>query len=360
MSSADPVIPHGELRNFVADLFTRRGLDPVKARHVADGLVDADMMGRASHGCGLAPWYLDAVGGGRMASSGEHIVVSDRGACFAWAGNQLPAAWLISQAMELCIDRVTTYGTVTASIANSFHAGALAVYLRGAVERGYMVVLSCSGPDAHWMPPFGGTAALFSTNPIAAGIPTKGQPILLDVSCSITTVNRVRQMAKTDARLAGKWGMNTSGAATDDPAEILGGGALLPIGGAEYGHKGYSFALLVEALTQGLTGFGSARNPAVKPNPVATNIFLQVIDPDAFGGGDSYREEMSWVAEACKQNKPLVEGSAVRVPGENALRLVEQSTANGVTISAAVLEALVEQARTLELQVPRVVGSAVP
>lgn len=340
------------------DLFVQCGLDSVKARCVAWTLVDADMMGRASHGCGLAPWYLDAVRDRRMAHSGEHTVLSDRGACFAWAGNRLPGAWLISQAMQSCLDRVATYGTVTASIANSFHTGALAVYLRGAAERGYMAILSCSGPDAHWVPPFGGTAALFSTNPIAASIPTNGTPIILDASCSITTVNRVRQMAGTNSRLAGKWGLSASGTATDNPADILAGGALLPVGGSEHGHKGYAIALLVEALTQGLTGFGRVRSADIKPNPVATNVFLQVIDPDAFGGGDRYREEMTWVANACRQNRPADPKVPVRLPGDNALRLVEQSLATGVSIPATVLTALVEQAQRLRLPIPGTISSA--
>ena len=36
------------------------------------------------------------------------------------------------------------------------------------------------------------------------------------------------------------------------------GGAILPIGGLVHGHKGFGLSLLVEALTQGLSGYGRA------------------------------------------------------------------------------------------------------
>ena len=51
-----------------------------------------------------------------------------------------------------------------------------------------------------------------------------------------------------------------AGNATDDPAVLFNEpkGTLLPLGGLDAGHKGYALALLVEALTGGLAGFGRA------------------------------------------------------------------------------------------------------
>ncbi len=46
-----------------------------------------------------------------------------------------------------------------------------------------------------------GTAALFTPNPIAVGIPTEGDPILIDVSMSCTTNGFVQRMAGVRERL---------------------------------------------------------------------------------------------------------------------------------------------------------------
>ena len=47
------------------------------------------------------------------------------------------------------------------------------------------------------------------------------------------------------------------------------------LGGLEYGHKGFGLALMVEALTQGLSGLG--RKDTEKR--WGGNVFLQVLDP---------------------------------------------------------------------------------
>ena len=59
-------------------------------------------------------------------------------------------------------------------------------------------------------------------------------------------------------------------------------GTILPAGGLDHGHKGYGLALMVEALTMGLGGFGRAE-PA---EGWGASVFVQLLDPDAFAGGD--------------------------------------------------------------------------
>lgn len=347
-----------DLKRFIERLFASRGVEPAKTRAIAQSLVGADVIGRATHGVVLAPAYLDAAAAGRMAVSGEATVVSDRGASFAWAGNRLPGAWLIHEAVELAVSRVATYGTVMASIGNGFHTGALAVCLQPVVERGLLGVLSCSSPGARWVAPFGGTGRLFSTNPMAAAIPTGHDPILLDVSSSITTVNRTRQLAKAGSKFPGEWGLDSRGLPTDEPAEVLDGGALLPVGGLDHGHKGYALALLVEALTSGLSGTGRVTIPGSDADPMVTNICLQVIDPEAFGGTASFLQEMAWVSEACKTNPPRGAIEAVRVPGDRAQAALEAALVAGVGIPRGVLAALAECAASAGVDLPDAIAPA--
>lgn len=61
-------------------------------------------------------------------------------------------------------------------------------------------------------------------------------------------------------KFAGQWLIDSQGNPTDDPAVLNQNppGTLLPVGGLEYGHKGYGLALMIEALTGGLAGFGRA------------------------------------------------------------------------------------------------------
>lgn len=333
----------------LCELFTKEGLDEGKARSVSEALVRADMMGHHSHGVVLTPWYMQALASGQMARQGEPAVLSDRGACIAWQGKRLPGAWLLDLASGLLIERVARFGVATLTIAGAHHTGALAVYLPRFTERGLMPIISCSGPAAQGVAPYGGRQGVFTPNPLAAGIPSADDPILLDISASITTNNRARQLAQAGELFPAEWALDAQGRPTRDPAALAsGGGTLLPVGGLDHGHKGYAMALLVEALTQGLSGLG--RRAA--PSGVLMNVFLQVIDPDTFGGAHAFKEEMSWLRGRCRDNPPRPGVERVRVPGEHGLAEMRRAKEQGVAVPDAALAGLNEYLDKHRLQWP--------
>lgn len=337
------------MRDLAHTVFAAAGLAPQMIQSVVRSLIAADMMGHTTHGLAIAPWYLEEARSGAMALQGAPQVLSDRGACVAWNGNRLPGAWLIDQAINLALERITAHGVVTCTIANGYHTGALATYLPRLTEQGLMVVLACSGPAASGVAPFGGTRGLFTPNPLAAGMPSGGDPVLLDISCSITTIKRSTQVAQKGGRLPGPWVMDHQGHATDDPAVLMRGeGSLLPVGGLDHGHKGYAMALLVESLTQGLSGYGRRDGPT----GTVMNTFLQVLDPAAFGGRSAFTDETDWLINACHSNPPRPGVDRVRVPGDQAMARQRAALADGVMLDQSVLDALAPYARACGLSLP--------
>lgn len=345
--------PLPELTQVIEALFTATGMEPDKARAIAHSLLSADSMGHSTHGLALAPWYLEAARAGVMTTTGEMEVVNDRGGCVTWNGRRLPGSWLISRAIDTALERIEQHGVVTVAIANSHHTGALAVYLPRLTERGLMVQLVCSSPAAKGVAPFGGSEPLFTPNPIAAGIPTQGDPVLLDISSSITTLNSARQLVARGERFPAKWAMDQNGQPSDDPNVVVsGGGTLLPVGGFDHGHKGYGMAILAEALTQAVPGYGRAD----EPKGTTLGIYLQVTDPQAFGGLDAFTRQSQWLVDACHANQPLPGGPRVRLPGEHALVRQRQAVQEGVPLIQETVEALVPLAAAAGLAWPAAMG----
>ena len=349
-----PRYPLAELTHFVVGLFSATGMDPDKAAAVAASLIAADSMGHSTHGLALATWYLEAARSGVMATRGEMRVVNDRGGCITWDGQRLPGSWLISRAIDVALDRIEAQGVVTVVIGNSHHTGALATYLPRLTERGLMVQLVCSAPAARGVAPFGGSEPLLSPNPISAGIPTEGDPVLLDISASITTLNSARQLLARGERFPAMWAMDAKGQPSDDPAAVVtGGGSLLPTGGFDHGHKGYGMALLAEALTQGLPGYGRAD----APTGTTMGIYLQVTDPAAFAGKEAFTRQSQWLVDACHANKPLPDRPRVRMPGEQAMVKKRQAALAGVPLGHGVMASLEPAALAAGLRCPAAIQS---
>ncbi|QND72855.1 Ldh family oxidoreductase [Tardiphaga robiniae] len=324
------------VRGVVERLFRSSGMNEEKARDVTECLLVADMMGHSTHGLVIAPWYLDEIRSGGMRLEGEIEQISDRGACVAWHGRRLPGAWLVNRAIDCALERVMQFGVVTITIAEGHHTGALATYLPRLTEKGLMVVLACSGPASAGVAPYGGTRGLFTPNPLSAGIPTNNDPILLDISCSITTIKRSGQLAQAGQAYPGNWALDANGRPSTDPQVLSHGGSLMPVGGLDHGHKGYAMALLVEALTQGLCGVGRKDNLS----GIAMNTFLQVFDPAAFGGAVSFLDETTWLTDACHANPPRPGFDAVRVPGDRARTRVQEAHETGVYLDCNIVDAL--------------------
>ncbi len=358
MSTENPPPRHraADLTAFAEGLFRAAGCDGEKAAAVAAHLVEADLMGHTTHGLAQAGAYLEDIETGAMAKTGEPTLVADRPAAVTWDGGYLPGIWLTDKALALAAERALVHGLAAVAIRRSHHIGCLAVYLRRATERGLMAIIACSDPADASMAPFGGLTPVFTPDPIAFGIPTDGDPILVDISSSITTNAMTGRLRREGRRVPGRWALDAEGRASDDPNLLAATppGTLLPTGGTDHGHKGYGLALAVEALTQGLSGHGRSSRPTVW----GANVFVQVIDPAAFGGSEAYLRETSWVAKLCREAAPIPGVGAVRLPGQQASARRRQGLEQGVALYPGILAGLEGWAEKLKVALPQAMGSS--
>ncbi len=344
-----------DLIEYATALFAAAGCDGDKPAIIAAGLVEADLLGHTTHGLQLAPTYLRELETGGMTPHGEPEIVADRGATVTWDGRRLPGVWLAAKAVDLAVERVPSFGVVTVVIRRSHHIGCLAAFLQKATDRGLMITIASSDPAAASVAPFGGRQPVFTPNPLAVGIPTDGDPILIDISASITTNGMTGRLRKEGKRFPGLWALDGRGCADRRPRGALGDspGTLLPVGGVDHGHKGYGLALMVEALTQGLGGFGRAETP----NGLGASVFVQVIDPAAFGGNDAFRRETGWLATTCRNTPPVPGVDAVRLPGQRGLGCKRRALVEGVVLYPGILEGLRSYAEKLGVTPPQPLAS---
>ena len=338
------------LREYATTLLLRIGVRDDIAADVAAILADGDLMGHTTHGLALLGDYLDQLTRGTMAKAGAPSIVHSATVAQTWDGQRLPGPWLALRALDTAMAMAKLHGTGTIAIRRSHHIACLAAYLKRATDQGMMALIDCSDPSNCSVAPFGAVSPVFTPNPLAAGIPTSGDPILIDVSASLTTNGMTGRLHKAGETLAHPWLQDAQGNATRDPAVLFGEpkGTLLPLGGLEAGHKGFGLALLVEALTAGLAGHGRAD----ASEGWGATVFIQVLDPQAFGGADAFTRQMDWLVNACHTATPRPDAPPVRLPGERALKLLREQTAAGVALYPSIIPALESWARKLGVTPP--------
>jgi LDH2 family malate/lactate/ureidoglycolate dehydrogenase len=150
-------------------------------------------------------------------------------------------------------------------------------------------------------------------------------------------------------KFPGKWVMDSTGQPSDDPAVLDRAGSILPAGGLDHGQKGYGWAIAVEAMTQGLAGFGRAD----APKGWGACVFVQVIDPGAFAGRGAFTRQTAFLRRSCRDNPPRPGVDRVRVPGEKALASRRAASVEGVKLYPGILESLRPWAERLGVSLPR-------
>jgi L-lactate dehydrogenase len=341
-----------ELEAFAERVLRKAGLASEPARAVSHGLVEADLYGHDTHGLVLLADYIEEIASGTMEISGRPEVLVKFGAVQTWDARRLPGIWTTNLAVEAAAQAAEKFGLGAVAIRRSHHIACLATFLEQPARRKLLTIVFSSDPSASLVAPFGGTSPVMTPNPIAAGIPATPDPILIDISTSITTAGLCARLRVAGERLPHPWLLTADGKTTDDPQVLGAGGSILPIGGLDHGHKGYALALLVEALTQGLGGFGRAE----APKDWGASVLVLALAPQAFGPIEDFEREVNWLIEACRGSSPRPKAGGVRLPGETALNRKARSLETGVALHPAVFNSLKVLAESRGLEFPQPLG----
>jgi LDH2 family malate/lactate/ureidoglycolate dehydrogenase len=337
--------------SFGKELFVAAGMDVEKATTVAELLILTDCLGRRTHGLAMALNYLADIEKGNLQLTGEPLIIKDQGATVLWDGAYLPGLWLVKKAIDMAMPRATSLGVVTVAIRRSHHIGCLAALTKLAADNGFIAIIANSDPSGRRVAPYGGTEALFTPNPYAIGYPGPEHPVLIDMCASITTTSMTREKFAAGEQFEFAWLLDAQGRSTRDPAVLENtspAGSLQLLGGQEYGHKGFGMALMVEALSQGLSGHGRKD----EPKQWGGNVFLQLINPEFFAGNDAFVQQTDFLSKKSRENRPISATKPVRVPGDHAQLSLRRAMTEGLEYDEVTWRALSQAAARYRVTIP--------
>jgi LDH2 family malate/lactate/ureidoglycolate dehydrogenase len=330
-------VPAAWLTDVVAGLFATAGLSQASARTIAGSLVEADMRGIPSHGVMLVPMYLDRLEAGTISAHDEAVVVVDAGAVAVLDGGHALGQLTGDQAMALAIEKARHHGVGAVVVRRAFHFGGAFRYVMQAADAGCIGVAAANTRPL--MPAPGGAEAVVGNNPLAVGVPTAGDPIVLDIALSEVALGKIRLAEQEGRKIPSTWATDANGEPTTDPAAAI-AGLLLPSGM----HKGYGLALIVDVLTGVLSGgaFGSDVKGLYADVSVPNDCahFFLALDVGAFASIEEFQERVGALGDAVTGSTRAPGVDRLYLPGQIEAERHAEAAANGIELDASVLEAL--------------------
>ncbi|CAB0151816.1 L-lactate dehydrogenase [Pseudidiomarina piscicola] len=305
------------------------------AQAMAKHLVAGDLMGFRTHGLLRLRYNLQALAKGATKASGQPRVAQERAAIALWDADLLSGLYVLPQAIEKAIAMARDYGTGTVIVRRTQHVAALAVYLEQATAAGMLIQMMCSTPAQQVVAPFGAKSASFSPNPFAIGVPTTSDPVLLDMSLSMTAAGKVRTAIAEGKQLPYPALITAEGDYSCDPNTFVAEPAsvLASLGGEALGYKGTGLNLFSEFWTLALSDYGRADAQAADGD--ANTVWLQVVDPSALMAEGAFERQAQQLVAAVRQATPITPAQPIRLPGEGALSKRRQQLQTGIEYSAA-------------------------
>ena len=139
-------------------------------------------------------------------ATGEPQLLHEPGAVETWDARRLPGVWTTALAVDAPRRWPSKFGLGAVALRRSHHIACLAAFLEEPARRGTLdphLLLRSERPDGGAA--MAAVAPLMTPNPIAAGIPADPDPILIDVSMSITT-GGLTGLHKAEGRaMPGQW-----------------------------------------------------------------------------------------------------------------------------------------------------------
>lgn len=339
-----PTLTAEDLRDFSQRLLTAVGVPESDAGIVAHHLVDANLCGHDSHGVLRIPNYCRFLRDGTYRADATLTILNETPAIIAadggWGLGQVQAYRLL----EKLGAKIAQIGLVAGSLRHCGHIGRVGEYAEWATARGY-VFLACvntHGAGRRVAPP-GGLEGRISTNPICWGVPTEGEPIIVDFGTSAAAEGKIRHQLQKGEPVPLGWIVDASGQPTTDPSVLYANpcGTILPFGG-DQAYKGFGLGLIMDLLAGGLSG-GDCANPAAPIHGIGNAVLFVLFDPEAFCGRHGFLHAAT-ALEQYVRSCPAAPGKTITLPGDPERATRAQRIISGITIPDGTWKLLLDEA----------------
>ncbi|MFC2108526.1 Ldh family oxidoreductase [Candidatus Bipolaricaulota bacterium] len=240
-------------------------------------------------------------------------IVKDSQIFALFDGNNSPGMVVLARAVDLAIEKANHAGVgIVGARGTGSSSGALGYYARRMASRGVLGFVFAGSPPA--VCPYGSTEAVFGTNPIAVGIPSVDEPIVVDMATSAMSWYGLIEAAGAGRSIPEGVAYDSNGVVTTNPEEAM-QGSILPF---DRDKRGSALSLLVEVLTGPLVGASFAGIGDVSGN---WGHLALALDPSVFVERAAFESEIDELRNRIKRGRKSPGTHEILLPGERGSKL---------------------------------------
>jgi hydroxycarboxylate dehydrogenase B len=342
-----PVLNERELYDFCYEVLVKQGATEEEADRVSDHLVSSNLAGHDSHGVIHLPGYINQVRTGEIECGTEISIVHETPTTAIVDGNWGFGQVVAKKAMEIAIEKADKSSISCVGVRRCNHIGRVGEYSTMAAKKNMIGIVSVNDQGAGLaMAPFGGVEKRLSPNPISIAFPSgeDGRPVLLDMSSTTVAQGKLAIARNRGAAVPEGWAIDAKGQPVTNPNDFWGPpeGALLPLGGALAGHKGFGLGFALDILDGVLGGAGCSRDGVSR---LGNGLFISVIKISDFVSPGDFQDQVEALTSWVKSSRLAPGFTEILVPGEFEFRTAKKRKAEGIPVEEETWKKLQETAR---------------
>ena len=287
-----------------------------------------------SHGFARLPSYIERVRRGLLDPNAEPEVVKDGDTMILMDGHNGFGAVAGVEATQLALARAGKHGMCWVTVHSSNHFGIAGYYVLMLARRGLAGIAFCHASPA--VAAYGGKRATLGTNPLAIGVPSGREPIVLDMATTVVARGKIRR-AKAEGRpIPPGLALDIDGNPTTDPEAAL-KGTLASLGGP----KGYGLAVMIDLLSGVLSGgrfLTEVKQVTDLTGTAGVSFTVIAADISRLIEPNSYAQRVERFATVLRQSGD--EDAEIYLPGEIESLKVREAETNGIALAPDVIESI--------------------
>lgn len=303
------------IKEKVVSIFKKAGVPEKDAETIAEVLLDAEMKGIITHGFVRVKKYIGCIKAGGIKPSADISIVCDTPSWALVDGMGGLGIGISCKAVELAIEKAKATGVGIVNVRGSHHLGPAGYYAAKCADEG-MLGMAMSNGDI-LVAATGSCEKTIGNNPFAYAVPAgKYDKILYDVAMSVGSDMKIIKMQNDGVPVPDGWMIDKEGVPSNNAADYLAGGTLLPFGG----YKGYGLALMVEAFAATLSGAAMTKDVHAWNSTPGTsgNVghFFMALDVSKMGSKDEYIARIENMIDEIASSKLAKGVDKIYFPGE--------------------------------------------